>query len=81
MNVLKALSVRHIGFDDAGVRSTQDHGATRFTLHLLGTFAHAVLLQGNVRPYFAGAGQAKALFGAGFGLHLGHFQFLDLIRI
>jgi len=81
MNVLKALSVRHIGFDDTGVLGAQDHGAARFALHLLWPFAHPVLLEGNVRPNLAGTGKAEALLGARFCLQLGHFTFLSLSKL
>ena len=74
------LGVRQEAFDDACIRVTKDHGATRLALHFLGPTTEIVLQEGGVAANLATGGKAKAFFRPALGFQFGHFNlFFSLV--
>src|SRR5256714_13942992 len=62
--------------DVVAVGLEQHAGAAQLTDLLLGPLDHAVALAALGVHHFAGGSHLEALFGAGFGLQLGHLALL-----
>src|SRR5215471_265160 len=63
-------------FDLIAVGLEQHGGAAQLADLLLGALDHAVTLAGLLVEHHPGRGHLEALFGAGFGLELGHLALL-----
>src|SRR5215813_7882927 len=63
-------------FDLIAVGLEQHCGAAQLADLLLGALDHAVTLAGLLVEYHPGRSHLEALFGAGFGLELGHLALL-----
>ena len=70
------LAIGQKFLDDFGISVRKDHRAARIANKLVRSLDHAVLFAGLLTADFAAGRQPEALFGARFGLHLGHFAFL-----
>lgn len=66
--------VWHPAEHDLAIAVVQDFRAARLALHLLGFADQAVARVGLFKHHFTAGRDLKALFGARFGLHLGHFS-------
>src|ERR1700726_4807807 len=67
---------QEIFLDVVAVGLEQHAGAAELTSLLLGPLDHAVALAGVGRHHFSGGSHFEALFGARFGLQLGHLALL-----
>src|SRR3954463_3565858 len=68
-----SLRVRHPALDALGFGGAHRRGAAQLTDLLVRALNHAVALARLAVLDLAGRGEPKALFGARFGLHFGHF--------